>query len=91
MKKLKINKCKSKYGRYNLDNNNVIIEVDVELDTKEITKNVALRVENLIKTAPELLDLAKDFKNYLNEFIDCDQLNQLLYEKVEEIIAKAEN
>ena len=45
---------------------------------------------NLFQTAPELLDLVKNFKEYLNGFIGCDQLNQVLYEKVEEVIANVE-
>lgn len=66
MSELKIKKCKSTHGKYNLDNGNVVIEVEVELDTKEITKNVAAEVENLIAAAPGLLEAAKMVLNGLD-------------------------
>jgi phage tail sheath gpL-like len=64
--KIKISKCKAKAGRFNLDNGNVIIEVDIELDTKEITKNIALKVENFIEAAPDLLEAAEKALDNLN-------------------------
>ena len=53
--KLKINKCKSTHGRYN-DNGNIIIEMDIELNQKKITKDIAIKAENLVDAAPELLE-----------------------------------
>ena len=52
-------------------------------------KNVEYNAQ-LIATAPELLDVAKDFKKYLNEFLECGQLNQAMYDNVEKVIAKVE-
>lgn len=98
-KKLKIKKCNAKHGRYNLDNSNVIIEVDVELDTKEITKNIALKVEKLIETAPELLEMLeisysnfKYLEEYANNFCKTNDKSDLI-KKMKEVInkAKAEN
>ena len=65
--KLKIKNCKATHGKYNLDNGNVIIQVDVELDTKTITKNIAIKVENIMGAAPKLLKAAERLTTSLIE------------------------
>ncbi|MFW5962573.1 MAG: hypothetical protein ACOCQR_03055 [bacterium] len=69
MSELKIKRCNAKKGRYNLDNGNVIVELDVELEEKEISENAKAKVEKLVSMSSELLEkLELAYKNL--KFID---------------------
>lgn len=89
MDKLKIIKCKSTHGRFNLDNGNVIIEVDVELDTKKITKDIAIKVEQLLSIAPKLLYSAKQALSLLKELPRPEEESPVIL-NLEKVIAEAE-
>ncbi len=69
-----IKSCKATHGKYNLDNGNIVIQVDVELDTKEITKNIAIEVEKFITVVPEVKqqrdELLEELKK-LNSKLHC--------------------
>ena len=83
-----INRCEMTNGRKNFENGNVIIELEVELDTSNIPTNIAYKLAQLIQTAPELLgfaelihDLQVNFPNWWYE--------QNYDEKLDKILAKA--
>ena len=85
MSEININKVKATHGKFNLDNGNVVIEVDVELNTKEIDKNIPLKIENLIEVAPELLESAKEVSK-----IKTTLGGQIAIDKLEKAIQKVE-
>jgi hypothetical protein len=93
-----IKSCKATHGKYNIDNGNIVIQVGVELDTKTITKNIAIEVENLLLSAPklkqqrdELLKIIKAIKVYLPGAVITDHYcDKCLRDTVNRIINEIE-
>lgn len=73
---LDIKKCRARHGRFNIDNGNIIVEVDVELNSKIIEKNMASKLEKQIESLPELIEGAEKFMEWIKHTAQGRNLKQ---------------